>query len=101
MNKDCSCWDSGCGEFDVLEVLAPGDKRCKSTLHGNVSGGSSYYFDRPVDTVTAAVVFNAEGKSLHVKILKDMKDFPTTLDSDLVKEMCADAERSNTFPLGS
>ncbi|KAF3482032.1 uncharacterized protein GIQ15_04791 [Arthroderma uncinatum] len=101
MNKDCSCWASGCGEFDVLEVLAPGDKRCKSTLHGNVSGGSSYYFERPEKTVTAAVVFNAASSSLHVKILKDMKDFPTTLDADLVKEMCADAERSNTFPLGS
>lgn len=23
----CSCWDSGCGEFDIFEVLDPGNTR--------------------------------------------------------------------------
>jgi len=40
-NADCSCWASGCGEFDIFEVLADGDKRMKSTLHGNIAGASN------------------------------------------------------------
>jgi hypothetical protein len=24
---DCSCWKTGCGEFDIFETLAPGDGR--------------------------------------------------------------------------
>ncbi|KAL8842517.1 MAG: hypothetical protein Q9170_000471 [Blastenia crenularia] len=32
-NPECSCWTSGCGEFDLLEILDAGNFRCKSTLH--------------------------------------------------------------------
>ncbi|KAM5467170.1 target of Sbf [Microsporum ferrugineum] len=100
-NKECSCWASGCGEFDVLEVLAPGDKRCKSTLHADVAGGSSYYFNRPEKPVTVAVVFNSAAKTLHVKVIDYMSEFPTTLDSKTVEDLCTDAPKSNTFPLGA
>jgi hypothetical protein len=49
-NIPCSCWSTGCGEFDAFEVLARGEERAKSTLHrqGNFQGGDSNYFRRPV-----------------------------------------------------
>ena len=43
----CSCWSSGCGEFDIFEVLTPGYNKAKSILHGNIAGGSSDWFSRP------------------------------------------------------
>ena len=57
-NSQCSCWTSGCGEFDLFEVLDHGNFRCKSTLHMAPAGGSSDWFRRPeTSTITAAVVF--------------------------------------------
>lgn len=101
-NPKCTCWPN-CGEFDVLEVLAPGDRRCKSTYHTEQphSGGSSYYFDRPTEPTTVAVVFNSGDKTLYVKVLKDMKDFPETLDPEEVKKICSDVPKTNVFALAS
>ncbi len=28
-NPECSCWTSGCGEFDIFEALDSGNFRCK------------------------------------------------------------------------
>ncbi|KAF1818948.1 uncharacterized protein K489DRAFT_293708, partial [Dissoconium aciculare CBS 342.82] len=65
---DCSCWTTGCGEFDIFEVLMPGDTRCKSTLHGNVQGGDSNYFARPTTgTIKAVLIMN--DNNIHIKIL--------------------------------
>lgn len=49
-NIPCSCWSTGCGEFDAFEVLGNGEEKAKSTLHrqGNLQGGDSNYFKRPV-----------------------------------------------------
>jgi hypothetical protein len=78
-NAECSCWTSGCGEFDIFEVLAPGDKRMKSTLHGNNQGGSSDYFERPVEkTIKAAMVM--KNNDIYVKILDDSTEFGSTMD---------------------
>lgn len=51
-NIPCSCWSTGCGEFDAFEVLGNGEERAKSTMHrqGNLQGGDSNYFKRPVGT---------------------------------------------------
>ena len=69
---ECSCWTSGCGEFDVYEILATGETRCKSTLHGNNSGGSSDWFKRPTDGfVKVVVVFDAKSNSLSIVTLSD------------------------------
>lgn len=84
-NADCSCWTTGCGEFDIFEVLAPGDKRMKSTLHGNNQGGSSDYFDRPCDnTIKAAMVM--KNNDIYVKILDDSTEFGSTMD---VSDACS------------
>lgn len=86
-NADCSCWTSGCGEFDIFEVLAPGDKRMKSTLHGNVNGGSSDYFDRPCDNTIKAVMVMKDN-DIHIKILDDNTEFGSTMPGSQIDDVC-------------
>ncbi|KAF6839655.1 hypothetical protein CMUS01_04217 [Colletotrichum musicola] len=81
----CSCWPS-CGEIDVLEVLAPGDTKCKSTFHSNVPGGSSDYFDRPTgEPIKVATVLDGESGQVSVKILDSSVDFSTGLTREQVE----------------
>ena len=65
---NCSCWGGigkgGCGEFDIVEVLAEGGTKCKSTFHYTNSIGNSDYIDRPADnTMKLAVVFQSSSSS--------------------------------------
>lgn len=86
-NSECSCWQSGCGEFDIFEVLAPGDSRMKSTLHGNIAGGDSDYFERPTSkTMKAAMVLN--NNNIHIKVLDDDTDFGDAMDADTIDDIC-------------
>ncbi|KAK4499445.1 hypothetical protein PRZ48_009959 [Zasmidium cellare] len=87
--SECSCWESGCGEFDIFEVLAPGDTRCKSTLHGNIAGGDSDYFARPTNgSIKAALLLYKD--NIHIKVLDDNVDFGKTMGSTFFTEMIAD-----------
>ena len=62
-NPDCSCWTSGCGEFDIFEILDSGNIRCKSTLHMAPAGSSSDWFQRPTqNAITVAVVFHGNNE---------------------------------------
>ncbi|KAK2060310.1 hypothetical protein LY76DRAFT_419068 [Colletotrichum caudatum] len=80
----CSCWPD-CGEIDILEVLAPGDTKCKSTFHSNVPGGSSDYFDRPTgEPIKVAVVLDGGSGQVSVKVLSDDVDFSTGLSRSQV-----------------
>lgn len=86
---DCSCWTSGCGEFDIFEVLAPGDTRCKSTLHGNIAGGDSDYFERPVTgTIKAALLLYKD--NMHIKIIDNSTEFGTAMPMTFLNEMVSD-----------
>ncbi|GKT43113.1 PGA52-like protein [Colletotrichum spaethianum] len=81
----CSCWPD-CGELDILEVLAPGDTKCKSTFHSNVPGGSSDYFDRPTGApIKVAVVLDGDSGQVSVKVLSDDVDFSTGLSRSQVE----------------
>ncbi|CCF35159.1 hypothetical protein CH063_06999 [Colletotrichum higginsianum] len=81
----CSCWPE-CGELDVLEVLAPGDTKCKSTFHSNVPGGSSDYFDRPIgEPIKVAVVLDGDSGQVSVKVLDNDVDFSTGLSRSQVE----------------
>ena len=81
----CSCWGSGCGEFDIIEVLASGDHRCKSTLHTNAPGGSSDYFKRPEnDLMTLAVVMNSADGTISVVELPKGTGFGGSLSASEV-----------------
>ncbi|KAL8933434.1 MAG: hypothetical protein Q9211_005786 [Gyalolechia sp. 1 TL-2023] len=90
-NPECSCWTSGCGEFDLFEVLDTGDFRCKSTLHMAPAGGSSDYFQRPKDkTIKAAVLLQGSNESAHIQILDDSQSFDESLASEAVQAMTQD-----------
>ncbi|KAK6379761.1 target of Sbf [Exophiala oligosperma] len=79
----CSCWQSGCGEFDILEVLNSGNTKCKSTWHGAHSLGSSNWFARPTDkTVKVAVILDGTGSTgtASIVILDDSVSFGDSVD---------------------
>ncbi|KAL9077769.1 MAG: hypothetical protein Q9161_000141 [Pseudevernia consocians] len=84
-NAECSCWTSGCGEFDLFEVLDSGNFRCKSTLHMAPAGGSSDWFQRPTTgSITAAVVIAGEHEVAAIRVLGEGQSFDTTLSEDVV-----------------
>jgi len=93
---ECSCWTTGCGEFDLFEVLAPGDLRCKSTLHSNIKGGNSDYFKRPVSgSMKAMVLLN--GENMHIKVLDNDYQLPTSLDASWISSQCESGLIQNTL----
>lgn len=84
-NPECSCWTSGCGEFDIFEILDSGNFRCKSTLHMAPAGGCSDYFERPTNgTIKAAVVFTGSNEVAHIQILDSSQRFDMTLSTEVV-----------------
>ena len=84
-NPDCSCWTSGCGEFDLFEILDTGNSRCKSTLHMLPAGGCSDYFDRPLDrTIKVAVVFASSNKTASIHVIDDGQGFDDVLAGSVV-----------------
>ncbi|KAK0272347.1 target of Sbf [Friedmanniomyces endolithicus] len=96
---DCSCWTSGCGEFDLFEVLAPGDQRMKSTLHGNIAGGDSDYFARPSSGTKKAVMVLYEN-NIHLKMLDDSFDFGSNMDASAITDICGSTlAQTNTVSL--
>ena len=87
-NIPCSCWSTGCGEFDAFEMLETGEERAKSTLHrqGNLEGGDSNYFKRSIGaTVKFAVVWHYP----HITVLMLNADFEfgTSLSDDQVQTL--------------
>lgn len=104
-NPNCSCWSSGCGEFDLFEILDPGNTRCKSTLHMAPAGGSSDYFPRPTEhTITAAVVFMGNPEMAHIQILDGPINFDSVLTADVVegfRSLQGSSPPSSLFVLGS
>jgi len=87
-NPTCSCWATGCGELDIFEVLAPGDTRAKSTLHGNApcSGGNSDYFSRPTNgTITVGVLMN--DNNIHIKV-NPSYNWESSLEASDINDLC-------------
>lgn len=103
---DCSCWKSGCGEWDIFEVLDSGNTRAKSTLHiGKDSGGESDYFERPTSkTIKAAVVFDGINSNGHIILLPDDTAFDPVIADAIVAGYGGDdltRLRTKMFKLGS
>ncbi|PMD38099.1 hypothetical protein L207DRAFT_61110 [Hyaloscypha variabilis F] len=85
----CSCWVTGCGEFDIAESLLQGSTYLKSTLHANESGGDSDYIERPTsETMKLAVVFSSNSSTIHIQVLPADTNFSTTLAASEINEMC-------------
>ena len=85
----CSCWTSGCGEFDIFEILSAGSDKLISHLQdkqGGSGGGSSDYFARPTSgSMKAAVIFT--GSNIHIQTVTD--DSGITLSSSTVAKWVA------------
>ena len=87
-NAACSCWESGCGEFDIAEALNSGSTYLKSTLHTNTPGGSSDYILRPTSgTMKLAVVFSSNS-TIQVQVLSNSTDFGSSLTLSDIQGMC-------------
>jgi hypothetical protein len=103
-NIPCSCWSTGCGEFDAFEVLSNGEERAKSTLHrqGNLEGGDSNYFRRPVGTMLKfAVIWTFP--NITALVLDDDFDFSNSLSNAQVQQLVSydrDSWVHSLFPIG-
>ncbi|PVI08167.1 hypothetical protein DM02DRAFT_579331 [Periconia macrospinosa] len=89
-NIPCSCWSTGCGEFDAFELLGRGEMRAKSTIHrqGNREGGDSNYFLRPVGhTLKFAVIFH--DWNITATVLDDSFDFSQSLTQAQIDDLVA------------
>ncbi|KAK9374793.1 putative TOS1-like glycosyl hydrolase-domain-containing protein [Lipomyces chichibuensis] len=90
----CSCWNSGCGEFDAFEVLSTGSQYLTTTLHtwqgtDNTygGGGTSDYFTRPTDsTMKAAVLFDGNSQSIYLLELDSSTNFDDSISADLIAQ---------------
>jgi hypothetical protein len=94
---NCSCWATGCGEFDVFEVLSQGNDKAKSTFHdAGYSGGDANYFARPLDgTIRVAVAFDGASEGVVVTVLGDGNDegqFPEELTAEQLQDVMAPKE---------
>lgn len=99
-NIPCSCWSTGCGEFDAFEVLGRGEERAKSTIHrpGNLEGGDSNYFRRPVGrTLKFAVVFY--DFNITATVLDDDFVFGEGLEEDVIREIVGYDPNSSSHSL--
>ncbi|KAK3396573.1 putative TOS1-like glycosyl hydrolase-domain-containing protein [Sordaria brevicollis] len=89
----CSCWTSGCGEFDIFEILHEGYERAETTFHLDVPAGDPNWFPRPTDRnapIKVAVWFDGpvNGGTASVKMLgtSDGKEFGRVLSEGEVRE---------------
>jgi hypothetical protein len=89
-DSECSCWESGCGEFDIVETLVGGSTYLKSTLHTNTPGGDSDFIMRPTSgSMMMAVVFDGATSTIQIQVLPNSTVFATSMTKDDVENMCA------------
>lgn len=95
----CSCWSTGCVEWDIFETLDSGNTRAKSTLHAGLSsGGESDYFQRPTDkTMKAAVIFDGANSAGHIVVLPD----DTTFDAIIPDQLLSSLDRGSATKLST
>lgn len=88
---DCSCWQSGCGEFDIFETLDSGSGMAKSTLHGVVNGGSSDYFVRPVSQYLKVAVILHDDNIVVQELPADFDLNNASIAAQQIFKMCDDS----------
>lgn len=103
----CSCWSTGCGEFDLFEVLSSGsdslvshvhDSQGSSTETAQGGGGSADYFSRPLtSTMTAIVVFSASNNSVSI-VQVDEFDFSASYSVDEITAIASVSGSTFTLP---
>ncbi|ANB12472.1 Tos1p [Sugiyamaella lignohabitans] len=101
----CSCWSTGCGEFDAFEIVSPGNQFLTNHLHSGQGGGgaqggggSADYFARPTSgTLKAAIVFSGDDQSVTMIQLDSSTEFPSSLSDTTVNGWIAQGSSSNNF----
>ena len=89
-NDTCSCWESGCGEFDIVEALMDGSMLLKSTLHTNTPGGDPDYIERPTSaTMKLAVVFSSSSSTISIQVLPNTTNFSSVITAGEIEAMCS------------
>ncbi|EAA35812.1 hypothetical protein NCU07501 [Neurospora crassa OR74A] len=89
----CSCWNSGCGEWDMFEILHAGKEKAETTFHLDPPAGDANWMQRPVDQnapIKVAVWFDpADGGTASVKVLgrSDGVEFGGQLDAGEVRDL--------------
>ena len=81
----CSCWSTGCGEWDIHEVLTKGATQGSASMHmgKNFAGTPSQTFDRPTEKTMkmAAIVSNGVA---HIEVLDDSQTFDAVISGATV-----------------
>ena len=91
-NDECSCWSSGCGEFDIFEIISDGATDLTNQIHdreGSVGGGggSTATLSRPTSgSMKAAVIFNDLNQTIHIVKLPDSATFGGTIESSTISQ---------------
>lgn len=88
--ESCSCWSTGCGEFDLWEITDKGSSNLETHIHDGQGqpgtryggGGSGSFFQRPSDYETFAAIFT--GSDVYLKKL-DNFNFDSSISADTVK----------------
>ena len=96
-NAACSCWTSGCGEFDVFEILSTGSDYLTTTLHtwqGTGTqyggGGCSDYISRPLTSyMKAAIIFSVSTMTMDIVVLDPSTSFDPSLSDATVQSWCS------------
>ena len=107
-SPSCSCWTSGCGEFDIFEVLSTGCDYLTTTLHSYQGtgtqyggGGSSDYIPRPTSSpMQAAVIFCADSQTLNIIALGTSGAFADGLTQAQVDQWLATSGASVNIAAG-
>ncbi|RMZ90654.1 hypothetical protein DV736_g2102, partial [Chaetothyriales sp. CBS 134916] len=86
---ECSCWETGCGEWDIFEILESGRNEMMSTFHGDESIGESDYFVRPSsgETMKAMVLMDGNSRGGSIVVVDGDTEFDLVLGDDSVNDM--------------
>ena len=86
---ECSCWVSGCGEFDVFEILSTGSNYLTTTLHSWQGtgtqfggGGCADYIARPLTGyMKAAIIFDVGTRQFLITVIDPNTTFGAGLSN--------------------
>ncbi|EJS43213.1 YJL171C [Saccharomyces arboricola H-6] len=103
-NANCSCWASGCGEYDIFEAMNGTEKNhLYSTFHtfqgiedlGTGIQSYGYITRNTSGTMKGGVVFDSSGDV--VSFISDATTFDSTVSAETVNELLAAIPADETY----